>query len=144
MSSITPYLDRAAADTILGSTLPWDDAGTTDAMKDDALVQARLYFDKTYACPDHDPDVPSDTVKEANALLANAHLTSSIFTRQTNNGPLEEIEVKAEGVSSRKRYNAKGVSAWVDPFPQITALVYQDGCLISVSQGLSTVSVVRA
>ncbi len=142
MSAVTPYLDATAAGTILGTVEPWNSAASE--ARDAALVQARIYFDANYKCPDHDPDDPSDVVKEANAILANYHLSQSLFTRQTNRGPLEEIEVKAQGVSSRKRYNARGQSSWVDPFPDVTALVYQDGCTISVNQGLITVPVVRA
>jgi len=143
MSAVTPYVTKGEADVILDGVEPWE-SSTDDAAKETAVIQAKIYFDQIYKCPDFDSEDPSDIVKEANAILANYNLTQNIFTRQTGNGPLEESEVKAEGVSVRKRYNSKGMSPWKDPFPDVTALLYQEGCSIQFGGAISTNALVRA
>lgn len=134
MSVITPYLTVTEANTLLGTLEPWA-SEDDDTVKENALVTAKLYFDQFYKCANLDEDDPSDIIKEANALLANAQLTSSIFDRQSTTGPLEEQEVRAGSVLSRKRYSARGKSNWVDPFPYITSLALQDQCKIQPGAG---------
>lgn len=114
----SPYATLAEANILLHSTEPWYESD--DETKQEALGWARVYLDSNYSHTFDETDVP-DEIKHASALLANEHLTTSLFSRQTTSDPLEEIEVKAGSVSTRKRYSAR--SNWFDPFPIVTQLI---------------------
>ena len=132
----TPYATLAESNILLESTEPWYESD--DETKQEALGWARVYLDSNYSHSFEEDDVPV-VVKHANAILANEHLTTSLFSRQTASDPLEEIEVKAGSVSTRKRYSAR--STWFDPFPHVTQLIKEYS---SLSPRSSDSPVVRA
>lgn len=114
----TPYVSLAEAETLLESESPW--INFDDEVKQEALGWARSYLDANYTHSFSDDDPPVN-IKYANAYLANKHLTKSLFSRQTSTDPLEEVEVVAGPVKTRKRYAAR--TNWFDPFPEITQLI---------------------
>lgn len=135
----TPYASLAEADLYLNSTELWFEQDSE--IKNEALGWARVYLDANYTFFNLDEDDPSNAIKQANILLANAHLTESLFTRQVKSDPLEEVEVKAGSVSTRKRYSAR--TNWFDPFPEVTQILSGAG-EARISARASDVPVARA
>jgi hypothetical protein len=136
IDSVTSYCTVAEADAILGPQDPW--VGATTDQKDQALKQGKLYIDFYYRCAWTTDEAPGN-VKEANAFLANQHLTQSLWARQDGTAPLKQKRVKAGGVETESSYAAVQGTGWTDPFTDITALLMQDGvCKLTKSQGGST------
>jgi hypothetical protein len=91
-----------------------------------------MYIDVTYRCSWNTNDGTPDNVKEANAFLANQHLTQSLWTHQDGLAPVQFTSVKAGSVESKTSYAEHGGSRWVDPFPDVTALLAYNGvCYIT-------------
>lgn len=136
----TPYVTLTEADDLITTYSPWSSA--SEDQKNGALGWARVYFDAVYICYTIDlestevADIPSD-IKLANSLLANYQLTESLFSRNSDTKNLIEKEIKVTGLSTRKRF----VNKFVDPFPEITALI-KSSCRINTGAGVK--SVVRA
>ena len=142
-TNVTPYATVAEADALIN---PNSDAwiGALPDAKLEALQQGRIYIDLYYTCNISDPT--DQNVKDANILLAEKHVTQNIFGRQTGKGPLSEETVKAGSVASTKKYavSSQGSQAWIDPFPEITALLAQDGVCTLSKGGVHTVNLERA
>lgn len=115
----TPYITLADAEILLASVDPW--IQNDDEIQNEALGWARSYLDDNYSHSFVLTD-PPDNVKYANALLANYHLTESLFVRQAANvNPVSESEVKAGSVSSKKKF--RNARSFIDPFPDVTNLI---------------------
>lgn len=138
IDSVQAYCTRAEADAILGVTSPW--VGATGEDKDAALKQGALYIDFNYACTFD--EIP-DNLKEANAILANEHLTQSLWDRQDGLAPMSEKSVKAGSVASTTKYAEHGGSRWVDPFPNVTALLSYGGVCELTQGGIAVQGLVR-
>lgn len=146
LSSVTPYVTLADANTINGIDTPWSTNG--DTAKQAALVNGKMYIDEVYSCSWIETDPVPQNVQEANALLANYDLAESIFARQDNKGPITESTVKAGSVATTKKYGASNSGAggvWLDPFPDVTALLLQGGvCELTKGSGAKAVWLNRA
>jgi hypothetical protein len=141
------YCTVAYADSVLGDTLPWDNAETAD--KEAALQWATVYIINTYSCSwDEDGDVP-ENVQTATAILGNYHLTSPLYDAsavqaQVDSNGLIKNKVVAGSVESEKEYDAYVSKEWIDPYPDATALLYVDGvCVLAKGGGLGSTSLVR-
>lgn len=143
MTLPTGYATIAEADVILAANAAW--LALDDATKNDHLSWAKVYIDDTYSCLNMTDELGEyySEIKTANSLLAEANMGTSIFERQSENGPLEEVEVRAGSVLSRERYSTRGRVSWRDPFPKISALLAQLGCKITKSTGSTTVPLIR-
>lgn len=139
------FADIAYADSMLGATAkPW--ASTTDTNKEDALQYARVYMEKTYRDNsfDLDSDFP-DYLKTCNSILANEHLSESLFESESNSKTemgLTSKSVKADVVETKKEYDPVYSSKWKDPFPSVTAIMVVNGASLMVG-GVRTVSMIR-
>lgn len=143
ISSVEPYATVAEANVILGTTEPW--IGSTTEQKEQALSYGKMYIDLYFSCTLTNP--VQDNVKEANALLANYHLTTPLFdsstvsTEQSRKGLIKE-RVKADTVESEKQYDAGVALSKVDKYPDVTALLTYDGTC--TFKGSTTKFVTRA
>lgn len=114
-----PYATLAEANILLEGVEIWFEQD--DELREEALGWARVYLDSVYTHSFDESDVPN-AVKHASAILANTHLSSDLFENlRVTQDPLEETEVEAGPVKTRKRYSAR--SKWFDPFPNITSLL---------------------
>ena len=140
ITSVTPYVTEAEADVILSPVEPWD--STPIPERDTALINAKLYMDATYSCRIIDSDNPDQSLKDANALLANEDLTLSVFGRQDGLGPVKSNAVKAGSVESKKEYaTSERYNTFVDPFPSISAMI---GGICSINKGnMKTITLIR-
>ena len=131
----TSFADVAYADLINLST-PWTTGATAD--RENALQYARIYMSRTYKF-NFDIDNPPDIVKTANSILANYHLTEDLFRTSRNAAPakgLKSNKVDADGVLVEKHYDTNRSNSWIDPFPEVTAMLLVDGvCSLGKSQG---------
>jgi hypothetical protein len=144
MSLKPGYATPAEADIELADDSVW--IAYSNEEKEEALSWARVYIDDTYmfaSVVDEDSNTYPEVIT-ANSILAAEHKLKSLFHRQSPTGPLEESEVRAGSVLSRKRYRSKGMPTWVDPFPEITALLTSIGFIIVRSSSLTTVHLQRA
>lgn len=143
----TPFCTNSEADTLLTNITSTEFDALDEDGKDAALQWARLYMSRVYKF-NFDTDNPPDAIKLANALLAQEHAVSEIFSVAETGLPakgLTETMVDADGVKTQKKYDASKSRGWVDPFPEITALLLLDGnCyLAKASGGISTVALAR-
>lgn len=137
------YASVAEADTFLGETLPWEDAEAAD--KQTALEWATVYMNDTYSIALEDGVATPTSLKNANALLANEHLTQNLFTTAFATAPQVGVtleRVVAGDVESETRYDSNWSRNWIDPFPQISALLAVAGYSISKG-GLGQPQLVR-
>ena len=124
------YATLAEADTILGETLPWDD--TDLAEKQTALEWATVYMDSTYTIEEQ--TVIPDSLKNGNALFANAYLSGGMFDHPSTIATgITAEEVKAGPTMSKTEYDPYLASQWTDPYPEISALLYVGG--FSITKG---------
>lgn len=137
-----PYADASYADTI-NLVLPWTTATTNQ--KDQSLQWGRVYIQQTYNVL-FDQDNPSDAVKTANSMLANENLTTALFEAASAGKPakgLTSTEVDAKGVKTKKSWDANISNNWIDPFPEITAILSLDGLCNIKRGGLQFVPLLR-
>lgn len=128
ISSTVSFASNTEADSVNSDEdIAWEDAD--EEQKTAALISATIYLQSNYSCGIYSSgqtytqaDVPQ-VLKDASSILANEHLTLDIFARQDNNGPVEETEVKAGSVATRKRYKVNASGTWVDPFPFVTSIL---------------------
>lgn len=150
MISAVTYVDVAGADTILGENLPWENGEAAD--KQTALEWAYVYLNANYRIGvqfDDQVTNPNQSLKNANALLANAHLSQvaeskTLFTSDTPKKGLRRSRVKAEVVESETEYDTTVSAGWTDPYPHVTAMLAVAGFPLSKSSGgFSTAPLVR-
>lgn len=138
------YCDVSYATSLLGNTKPWSSSQTS--LKEDSLQWARVYIENTYTVPvDILIDEITSGLKNSNAFLANEHLTKSLFLAARDAAPelgLTEKTVEATPVKSTKKYNASYTAKWVDPFPQVTAIILSEGYYLKKGS-VKTVAMVR-
>jgi len=141
------YATISEADSVLGENLPWEDTEDADdgtvIGKQTALEWATVYMDSTYNIPEQ--TTVSQSLINANSILANEHLSADLFTVAKNAAPekgLSGATVKAGPVTSIKSYDANISSAWIDPFPNVTAMLLVDGFKIKKG-GVNTVPMIR-
>jgi len=122
------YASVAEADTFLGETFPWEDTETVD--KQEALEWATVYINDTYSIELEDGEATPTSLKNANAILANEHLTKNLFATAFAESPKVGVtleRVVAGSVESEIRYDTNWSRQWVDPFPAVTAMLGVDG-----------------
>jgi len=122
---------------------PWPTA--TTAQKENSLQWARVYIEKTYRVL-FDKSYPSDAVKTANSMLANEDLTTPLFNAESAGKPqkgLKKTRVKAGPAEAEREYDTNRSSLWVDPFPEITALLNLDGLCPIAKGGIQSVPLLR-
>lgn len=141
----TSFADVTYADLINLSS-PWLTETTTN--KGNALQYARMYLSRTYSF-NFVVTAPPDAVKTAESWLGNYHLTEDLFITARNAAPqkgLTEKSVEAKGLKSSKKYDTNKSNSWVDPFPEVTALLLIDGVctLAKITGGISFVGLARA
>lgn len=95
------YCTTIEADVLLDINTAWQNA--SDDLKSAGLLAARYYIDITFTCDLTDYDTIPDELKYANALLAADYVVdTTVFDSDIK---LKELEVEAEGVSSRKVFS---------------------------------------
>lgn len=97
------YCTVTEADTFLELNTSWQAAD--DDLKESGLLSARYYIDITFDCDldDYTNDTIPDALKYANALLAADYIVDT--TVFDNDVKIKELEVDADGVSSRKVFS---------------------------------------
>jgi len=138
------YCDVAYATSLLGTSAPW--ISTTSVNKEDSLQWGRVYIENTYKVPVNISDTEiNDALKNSNAILANEHLKSDLFLTARSSAPekgLIEKTVQATPVKSTKKYDPNISSEWLDPFPQVTAIMASGGWKVTKG-GITTVPMIR-
>jgi len=138
------YCDVSYADSLLVLVTPW--ISTTVTNKENALQWGRVYIENTYDVPVTITDSEiNDALKNANAILGNEHVQEDLFFTARNAAPekgLTEKTVQATPVKSTKKYDANISSEWIDPFPQVTAILASGGWKV-VKGGITTVPMIR-
>lgn len=117
-----PFASVEFADSVCTSDA-WAEA--TEQEKESALQWARVYIEKHYTCYFDLGNAPN-TIKVGNSLLAEKHLAAPIFETEKSATPERGMVAKvvdADGIRSEKRWDANVSKAWVDPFPEITAIL---------------------
>lgn len=137
MALLTSYITLAEANAFLYQTEPWN--SSTDDQKQQALDTGRLYLDTNYICQDFDDNDAPQSVKNANAYLANCYLDDKLFnnTDPSQGSLITEETVKAGSVSSTKKYSDKRgkSSKSSDPCPLATAVLLQDDNICKLRYG---------
>jgi hypothetical protein len=140
----TPFCTVQFADGINADSAAWGDA--TNTSKENSLQFARLYIENNYLLYFSVTNVP-ETVQTANAMLAEKNLTADLFNAQSLLKPqagLTEKTVDAKGVKSSKKWDPAFTGKWIDPYPQITAILLSGGyCKLKNGGGMITVPLVR-
>jgi len=126
ITSVTPYASLEEANAINLGASPW--TGTSDDAKNIALINAKLYLDQNYSC--QIPDTTPENLKEANSILANEDLTTSVFARQDDLGKIKEKSVGAGSAKVKTVFAVSDGGTWQDPFELVTALI-SDICSLS-------------
>ena len=125
------YISVADADIILADSSEW--MGSTTERKELAISWGRIYIDTNYSCV-IDETAPSDSVQYANALFADQYVKGSLYSSQGERADSKTTvseTTKAGSVEVSETYavnNASGNVVQSDPFPDISAILYQDGC----------------
>ena len=138
----TSYANVAYAD-LINLAEPWLSASGT--LKENSLQWGRVYIEKTYRVL-FDQTNPSDAVKTANSMLANSDLTTSLFSAASAGKPakgLRMTRVKAGPAESEKEYDTTRSNLWVDPFPEITAILNLDGLCPIAKGGIQSQVLIR-
>lgn len=117
---VTPYATLTEANAYNTGDLVWDAA--SDADKNTALSYGRRYIDLNYSCVTIDMTAIPDDLKEANSVLALAHLTTPVYSQKPEKTSVKSKSVSSSGVSSSKTY-AGMQSTLTDPFPGVTMLL---------------------
>ncbi len=132
MAYVTPYCEMSFANSVNIASTAWDDADTSD--KNMALIYGRLFIDKNYTCVVGDDEDDWDTsdyttipdeVQRANAILAEMHISGTLFDTQAISGPITGKKVKAGSAESETTYMGSFAthSKTVDQKPEITMLL---------------------
>jgi len=123
------YVDIEYCDSVLSSQC-WISAD--DTQKQRAIDMGELWIDSDYVC-----GTDSDSVKHANALLADMYVNSSMFTPQ--DPTIESKKVKAGSVTTEKSYFQQDIS---NPQFSEVNLLLSSACSVNTSGG-SAFNVVR-
>lgn len=124
------YISVVDADSILVDSAEW--VSLTTEKKELAISWGRIYIDTNYSCL-IDETAPSDSVQYANALFADQYVNGSLFETQggranTKTTTSETTKAGSVEVSETYAVNSSGNTIKSDPFPDISAILFQDGC----------------
>lgn len=143
MALATPYCTVLEADVFLSTSSIWNSA--TTAEKEQALFWGRVWLDANFTCPDLalDPDNPSETVKYANALLAEDYLDGTLTDNEnTSSGVtgVKRLMQKAGSVEQETEYFEGGGSVEID-YQEDVKLLLDSEC--TLKYGTSTIDLTR-
>lgn len=125
------YISVVDADAILVDSTEWN--AQTTKKKELAISWGRIYIDTNYSCA-IDETAPSESVQYANALFADQYVKGSLFETQGGRANTKTTTAETTTAGSftvSETYAVNSSSGDVmnnDPFPDISAILYQDGC----------------
>lgn len=143
MALVTPYCTVAEADVFLASSSIWN--ATPTAEKEQALFWGRVWLDANFICSDllAYPDSPSETVKFANALLAEDYLDGTLTDNEnTSSGVtgIKRLMQKAGSVEQETEYFEGGGTTEID-YQEDVKLLLDGECVLK--NGTSTIDLTR-
>lgn len=135
MPLITPYCSEAEADVFLAASIIWGAA--TPSEKQQALFWGRVWLDSNLTCPNLDPAVPSETIKYANALLAEDYLDGTLIDQPgvVSATGIKRKKQKAGSVEQETEYFEGGGATEINHQDNVMMLL-QDECPTSTGSGM--------
>lgn len=129
-----PFCTTVYADSVC-SSITWTEA--SDENKESALQVARVYIENNFFLNFSESSVP-ENVQTASALLAEKHLTASLFEAEAALKPakgLTKTMVDAKGVKTEKSWDPAYSGGKIDPYPEISALLRMNGACYDKNGG---------